>query len=330
MFNVKYKLLVAILFIVFSGDIFSNPIVVKLPDREFGTSYALEFKGDGNTFKFGKLFYDYELVIGKYSSFKEGLELKGEVLSFDDFREHEKDVRIVSYDGVMPATVKYKREFIYNDKKQVIYIEVMSGEVIKILKLTEDRNDFVVSYIDSSGNKKLEFSIDLNVVTASPEGISYLYEPTYGSLIYHPAKGWKMLYKKEGYHRFAIPKSIWGDYSADINYDNIIKSGNVKDNLDILFGQGLAEYIIDRNATQNIEDEDVQEYRQVQSIILACIMKYYEVEINTLYPRAFLLQPMYSTAVMSINVQKNIDLWFVRSKSIETKVKNTKLKLKIK
>jgi hypothetical protein len=236
----------------------------------------------------------------------------------------------VTYDGVMPASVKYKIENLYNNKRQTISIELMSGELIKIVKLTHNKNDFVVSYTDHYGDKRLEFSIDFNDIAASPDGISYLYEPDYGSLIYHPAKGWKMLYKKPDYHRFAIPASIWSDYSADINYDNIVKSGELKEHFDILFGQGLAEYIIERNSKQDIHDENVQEYRQIQTIILACIMKYYEADINILYPKAFLLQPTYSTALMSINRQKNIDFWFSRSRIIEPKLAKTKLRLRIK
>ncbi len=330
MFSAKYKILVTSVFMVFSGALFSNPIIVKLPKREFGTSYAFEFNGDGNTFRFGKLFYDYELVVGKYRSLKEGLELKGVQLSFDDFKEHEKNISIVSYDGVMPATVKYKMEFLYDDKIQVIYIQVMSGELVKITKLTQNKNYFVVTYWDSNGKKAVDFSIDFTEVTASPEGIPYLYAPEFGALIYHPAKGWKMLYKRTDYHRFQVPLRIWDDESADINYDNIIKSGNIEDNFDILFGQGLAEYIIERNAKQTINDEDVLEYRQVQNIVLACIMKYYQAEINERYPKTFLLQPVYATAVKTINIGPNLDLWLKRSKSIETKVRDTKLRFRIK
>jgi hypothetical protein len=293
-----------VMLLTVSGGAYSNPIIVKL-SKIYRDYSDIAIKFEGNTFILGRLFQ-------KNSNEND---VEGITFSFVDLPEYkgEKMKLVTRGRGVVALDVDtYSRE---NGEFKTYEISLIMDKIKVTQKLG---GTYYAVSIELSGKETRNFGIDCLNGALSPDGIAYVFEPEDKGYFVYPSSGW--LPNRPQYTRLYPNMYEWSSKIADENYNAIISDGNIEKHFDILFGQGLFEYIIKRNSEEELQDENVLEHRQVQSLILLAILGYYKDRIITNYSSTFSFSEANEFIYNTINSPKYTGLWMKRSVEIERKV----------
>jgi hypothetical protein len=295
-----------VMFLTASGAVYSNPIIVKL--GKICDSYSpLAIKFQGDTFVFGKFF---QTGPDKY-------DVVGVTFSFKDFVQYEKEkIDLVTREGKMVLDVNSSSR----EKDEFKTYDI--GVIIDRIKITQKIDAYYTVDVELPGQKPRNFAISYGDSNISADGIPYIYEPVDRDYFVYPSVGW--MPGKTQYTRLYQNMYKWDSKTADQNYELIIKGENMEKHFDLLFGQGLFEYIVGRNAQEDITDEDVIEYRQTQSLILLAILSYYKQNIVDNYSTAFSISDAFDKINETVTMPKYVELWLKRSPKIEEKLAEVK------
>lgn len=297
-----------VLFISLSScHLYSGPIIIKLSGLLGNFSnIAIKVSSDGKSFVFGKF-----IAIDDHT-----FDVQGFKVSFHESRNYDRfSTTIISPDGVLPIDVSsrygsdHSAEYIF--RVFALDIAVKKNGLSYEVQLRNNRWDVI---------SKFSFEIDEN---SKKEGIPYIYEPSNNEFFASPSKGW---FKGSEYIRLYPHSYRWTSLTADQNYLSIIHDEPTK-HFDLLFGQGLFEYLVKRNFEEidNCNEEELVE-RHVQTLILLSIFTKYKDKIILDYINSFELTNSFDYINKTLNHPKQLTLWLRSSDIIQRKVEDIKNK----
>ena len=271
--HLKISLIISTLIV--SRVVNPNPLIIKLSKfYQHPTGFAVKFLDQG-TFIFGKFIEESPSKFDVY----------GVTLSFEDFKKQEKETRkIITRDGVMYVDISSS----YEDEAKEYNILIIGRDVIKIVQ-GKNGSYFTVQLLKAGKSETRKVGIQVNS-DLTPKGIPYIYEPDpqHGTGVFYPSFLWiKKKNESPKYLANSLNQYEWQSQTADQNYELIISDKDITKHFDILFGEGLLEYIIKRNAEEIITDERVFSYRQMQTLILSSIICSNRDAIMENYPNTF-------------------------------------------
>lgn len=291
-----------------SSHLYSGPIIIKLSGLLGNFSnIAIKVSSDGK-----------EIVFGKFVSLNDyTFDVQGFKVSFHEFKKYDKfSAMVISPDGVLPIDISSR----YGSNNSVEYFFRVFALDIAVKKtgssyevqLRNNRWDLI---------SKFGFEIDDN---SKKDGPPYIYEPYNNDFFASASKGWL---KGNEYIRLYPHSYRWTSLTADQNYLSIIYDEPTK-HFDLLFGQGLFEYIVKRNFEEMDKyNEEELANRQIQTLILLSIFTKYKDKIILDYINSFALTNAFDYINKTLNHPKQLTLWVKNSERIQREVENIKNKL---
>ena len=308
------KVLLIISVLIVSKVVNPNPMIIKLSKfYQHPTGLAVKFTDQG-TFIFGKFIEESP------SKF----DVHGITLSFENFKKQEKEARkIATSDGVMYVDISSS----YDETKEYDIL-VMGSDVIKIVQ-GKNGGYFTIQLLKDGKIETRKIGIQVNA-DLKPEGIPYIYEPDpkYSTGVFYPSSLWlKRKNEIPKYLTSSINQYDWQSRTADQNYELIISDKDITKHFDILFGEGLLEYIIKRNAEEIITDEKVFSYRQMQTLIISSIISSNMGAIMDNYPNTFEITETYKRVELIMEHPGYMKWYDSKVEEIKEKLKEFRDKL---
>ncbi|MEI6092657.1 MAG: hypothetical protein WCQ47_03125 [bacterium] len=303
------RLFIILSLLLVPNYIYSGPIIIKLNGlMGVYSNIAIEISADGKTFVFGKF-----RIVGEHN-----FDVQGLALSFDNFQKYNKfETFIISPDGKLPVDISSS---ISNGGRVVEYSFSVFASEIAVIK---EGGAYKVLLRNRLGETIKKIGFQMTSITEL-SGIPYIYEPFNNEFFAMASDGW---FKGNEYVRLFPHDYEWKSLTADQNYESIINDDPIK-HFDILFGQGLFEYLIKRNY-QEIEtcSENELKERQIQTLILLGLFSKYKERIVSDYVNAFSFMSSLETINLTLNHPRQLALWLNFSDDITRKVEKFKEKL---